>query len=598
MCCRPANVSNIIDNGERGSTFVQEITALGQLICNNSPVFDFDPLTSFCVGEEIEVSQSAQDVDDNQLIYTFCNPLDAIFDGQLHPPPYPIVPYVFPTYSFNSPLGENGLFINPFDGTLTGIPTIIGTFVVGICVEEYQNGALIGRVRRDILVTIDACVPIIQPSIVSDSTNIDGVKIINLCNENNLYIENTTIDTAALLMASWSLKRNNTTLVQSDSSWNLEYTLDTNGRYDGQMIIAKNDLCIDTLDFQINAINGLSTKFEVINDSCKHSPIELINTSILPQGYDTNYNWIIEDSTISYLENTYYLFTRPGQYNIGYVVEVDRFCQDTFYQLFNYQPAPNIIILSPSAEAGCAPLTTTFNNLSAPVDSQYLVEWDFGDNHQSFDISPNHTFTESKKHDIYVSITSPLGCLIDTTFPELINVTSPPVADFTWSILSESEESAVIQLNNLSSFDRYWEWSKGSYLFSNDRDPEIMLDLYTPFDLCLTTYDRYSCVDTICNEINISPKTTLYFPNAFTPNNDGINDKFTPVGRLENLIKYKINIFDRWGKLVFTSKEPFQSWDGTNQGILLSNGVYHYEGIAIGIDQSITEFSGHVALLK
>lgn len=597
-CCRPENVSNIIDNGERGSTFVQEITTTSQLTCNNSPVFDFDPLTSFCAGEEIEYLQSAQDVDGNQLVYTFCNPLDAIFDGQLYPPPYPIVPYVFPTYSFNNPLGETGLFINPFNGTLTGVPNIIGTFVVGICVEEYQNGELIGRVQRDILVTIDACIPVIQPSIVSDSTNIEGVEIINLCNDNNLYIENNTIDTANILAAFWTISKNNTLLLEDESSWNLEYLLDSIGHYDGQMIITKNSFCSDTLDFEVNVINRLSADFEIINDSCKHSPVQLKNESILPEGYDTNFKWIIDDSAISDSENTNYLFARPGQFDISYMVEVDGFCRDTATQLFTYQPAPNIIILSPSEEAGCAPLTTTFTNLSTPIDSQYLVEWDFGDNNQGLGIAPYHTFSDSGNYDIYISITSPLGCIIDTIFPQLINVTPPPIANFNWDIISEADQSAVVQLNNLSSFDRYWEWSKNDNLFSNDRETQLELDLYTSFDLCLNTYDQHSCVDTFCNTLNIIPNTTLYFPNAFTPNKDGINDEFAPIGRLENLTKFEINIFDRWGKLIFSSQDPFQYWDGTNRGSTLPNGVYQYKGTAESIDQININFSGSVVLLK
>lgn len=598
-CCRPENIVNIIDNGERGSTFLQEITALGQLTCNSSPVFDFDPLTSFCVGEEIEFSQSAQDIDGNQLIYTFCNPLDVIFGvANRPPPPPPIIPYLLPLYNVNEPLGENGLFINPFDGALTGTPNIIGTFVVGVCVEEYLNGELIGRVRRDILVTIDACTPIIQPSIISDSTNIEGVEIINLCNDNNLYIENSTIDSTNIFDAYWTISKNNTVLLQNDSSWNLAYLLDSIGHYDGQMVISKNSFCIDTLNFQVNVINNLSAEFEMINDSCKHSPVELKNRSILPESYDTNFKWLVDDSAIADSENTHFLFTRPGQFNVSYIIEADGFCRDTSNQLLNYQPAPNIIILSPSEKAGCAPLTTEFNNLSSPVDSQYLVEWDFGDNNSGLGISPSHIYSDSGSYDIYISITSPLGCAIDTIFPKLITVSSPPIANFTWNIISESEQSAFLQLNNLSSFDRYWEWSSNNNLFSNERETQIELDLYTSFDICLNSYNQHSCVDTICNEINVIPNTTLFFPNAFTPNNDGLNDIFMAVGRLENLVNFKINVFDRWGQLVFSSNDPFQSWDGSNQGKLLPNGVYHYEGTAISIDQSITNFSGSVALVK
>lgn len=66
----------------------------------------------------------------------------------------------------------------------------------------------------------------------------------------------------------------------------------------------------------------------------------------------------------------------------------------------------------------------------------------------------------------------------------------------------------------------------------------------------------------------------LYIPNAFSPNGDGINDLFVMHGEfLQNL---SINIFDRWGKLVFQNRKQDQYWDGTDQGRLLPESVYYY----------------------
>ena len=55
----------------------------------------------------------------------------------------------------------------------------------------------------------------------------------------------------------------------------------------------------------------------------------------------------------------------------------------------------------------------------------------------------------------------------------------------------------------------------------------------------------------------------MFLPNAFTPNDDGTNDTFFPVGRnLEFGSNYDFRIYNRWGTLIWMSKTPYQGWDG------------------------------------
>jgi gliding motility-associated-like protein len=55
----------------------------------------------------------------------------------------------------------------------------------------------------------------------------------------------------------------------------------------------------------------------------------------------------------------------------------------------------------------------------------------------------------------------------------------------------------------------------------------------------------------------------IYFPSAFTPNNDGRNDDFGPLGSLLSLTDYQLSIYNRWGERVFYSNNPFERWKGT-----------------------------------
>ncbi|MBX2983559.1 MAG: CotH kinase family protein [Flavobacteriales bacterium] len=76
---------------------------------------------------------------------------------------------------------------------------------------------------------------------------------------------------------------------------------------------------------------------------------------------------------------------------------------------------------------------------------------------------------------------------------------------------------------------------------------------------------------------HLEPQDYAYFgPNAFTPNGDGINDTWRPVNNVVDLDNYLLQIFDRWGRELFTSTDPFEDWDGKADGKTVPLGVYVY----------------------
>ncbi|HNF45015.1 MAG TPA: gliding motility-associated C-terminal domain-containing protein [Ferruginibacter sp.] len=66
----------------------------------------------------------------------------------------------------------------------------------------------------------------------------------------------------------------------------------------------------------------------------------------------------------------------------------------------------------------------------------------------------------------------------------------------------------------------------------------------------------------------------IYFPNSITPNGDARNDGFGPLGNISAISNYQLNIFNRYGELVFSSKDPSERWNGYYKGKLNSPGSY------------------------
>ena len=65
-------------------------------------------------------------------------------------------------------------------------------------------------------------------------------------------------------------------------------------------------------------------------------------------------------------------------------------------------------------------------------------------------------------------------------------------------------------------------------------------------------------------------------PNAFSPNNDGLNESFAPVFSCEPLV-YRLRIYNRWGQLLYHTDRLDQAWNGEFQGHRVADGVYYYQ---------------------
>ena len=105
----------------------------------------------------------------------------------------------------------------------------------------------------------------------------------------------------------------------------------------------------------------------------------------------------------------------------------------------------------------------------------------------------------------------------------------------------------------------------------------------------------YGCVDydTVC--VYVTKDFNVYIPNAFTPNEDGYNDVFIPVGYGINEIR--LTVFDRWGAQIFTSNETSIGWDGSHKGKQCEQGVYVYKAEVKTMAGHTVQYVGHVTLL-
>lgn len=153
-----------------------------------------------------------------------------------------------------------------------------------------------------------------------------------------------------------------------------------------------------------------------------------------------------------------------------------------------------------------------------------------------------------------------------------------------WHLRAATVPAALTHVWNMGDGTRY----RQEHVFHSYMDLEEHWVL-------LRTVTANGCAAT--DSVLLKPPAHVYFPNAFTPDGDGMNDRFGPVGH--SIDALEITIFDRWGEAVFSSDSTDDLWDGrVNGGPIANTGVYIYKYRVAGLYFPSTEGYGHVTLLK
>lgn len=200
--------------------------------------------------------------------------------------------------------------------------------------------------------------------------------------------------------------------------------------------------------------------------------------------------------------------------------------------------------------------------LSAGTQTSYLWQ----------DSSTSANYTVNKAGIYWVRVSNSYHCSATDSFT-LVSILEPPS-----NFLKKTDSVCSYEGLSISSLNSYidYKWSTGT----TGRNIQVQ----HPGTYVLSVTDANGCTAT--DSIAVSAKYCLqgiYIPTAFTPNGDGTNDFIYPI--LGGIVKfYEFSVFNRWGQLVFTSKELHKGWDGTFNGIPQDPGMftlkctYQFEG--------------------
>jgi gliding motility-associated-like protein len=322
------------------------------------------------------------------------------------------------------------------------------------------------------------------------------------------------------------------------------------------LLISDSEPCDTLLSFVIDEPQPLSSKIE-ITSFCDTSLIKVI-----PIGGTYPYEFILNNS-LPLLTDTAYYVVGAGDYQI--VINDIMGCSTTDTVIINTHDQIEIIIDS-IRDATC--LTSSDGFILAHIVGgvpPYFTNSPLYEN--------NLININDLSRGIYlIEVRDSVNCgnskdveidYIDSVYVDILQ--EDEILYYGESIILNVDYHSSSQLVDFS-------WTPSEGLNCSDCQNPTATPL-TDTDYYLTMVDENGCYSSDSVKIDVV-SNVLYMPNAFTPNNDGLNDKFKSVGYLEGVSNYTLMIFNRYGQFIAEIHDPFTGWDGYYNGKVCHQGTY------------------------
>ncbi|MFK8045227.1 MAG: PKD domain-containing protein [Crocinitomicaceae bacterium] len=387
------------------------------------------------------------------------------------------------------------------------------------------------------------------------------------------FIDSSAIASGNIVQYSWLFGDGTTSRTQ-----NPLHIYQNFGLYSTQLSIISDSGCFDTSRLQIEIYPAPTPSFTYENN-CLISTFT--NTSSIGSGYIDSYFWSLESNFTSTLFEPVYRFSEMNTYQVNLLATSEKGCvADTTVPVV----IANILDakFSLSNQAICSDESVKlFNNSTPHLDSDLSYHWQLG--YGQISNKENSTFTfsanslETQLIDVFFTISSSSGCVDSAFLLDAISVVPLPDAYFSFSPDKPELVNPEVDFTNLSILANNYEWNFGDNNYSTEKDPtHIYKSEAKEYTVTLVASDANNiCFDEHSELLIVQDNILFFIPNSFTPNGSGRNDYYSPqfISGID-IYQFRMQIFNRWGEIVFESFDPAGSWDGRYAGNLVQSGTY------------------------
>nr|WP_321453392.1 PKD domain-containing protein [uncultured Carboxylicivirga sp.] len=253
-----------------------------------------------------------------------------------------------------------------------------------------------------------------------------------------------------------------------------------------------------------------------------------------------------------------------------------------------------------STNAGCYPLEVKFTNYTVG-GSTYV--WEFGDGQTDETRNPTHIYENPGEYTVILTAPGPDDQ--DAVSSQIITVYDHPVADFNVTPEVVWIPNDPIKCTDLSINAVKWTWDFGDGTTSEEQNPSHYYEEQGIYTITLTVENTFGCDNTyVANDvIQANLAGFVEFPDAFAPRADGSRG----VGERDDTIfkpkyrdvdNYNMQIFNRWGQLIFETNDIDEGWNGLYKGKLAPQAVYVYKASGKYVNGVEFRKNGTVLLIR
>lgn len=284
------------------------------------------------------------------------------------------------------------------------------------------------------------------------------------------------------------------------------------------------------------------------------------------------YAWTFGDGNTSTTQSPTHYYASSGAYPVTLIASTTAGCNDTTtvtVSTFADRPKADFDVSEAAVCAGKQFVFTDRSTLTGDA-ARATWKWTFGDGTTGSGATPSKLYKQAGSYPVSMYVISSQGCNSDTAATQ-VTVYPIPVVNAGADIITEPNRPVQLK-STVTPVTANVLWTPPTGL-SDPRQLQPMATLQENQRYIITATGEYGCAAT--DTVLVKVFKELKIPNAFTPNGDGKNDTWHIPG-LEEYRNAIVQVFNRWGQVVYKSVGYTIPWNGVMNGNKLPTGAYYY----------------------
>ena len=414
------------------------------------------------------------------------------------------------------------------------------------------------------------------------------------------FTDNSTTPVGTLTTWTWNFGDGTGNIVRNSAAA-FTHTFALTGTYNVTLKVTTSNGCNSTVRTIPVVVSPQPKPAFTMPTAClPNANVTFTNGSTIADASAMTYLWDFGDpgsgSNTSSAVNGSHTYANNGPFTVTLLATSNAGCDSSLAKLYSdLHPQPTADFTFADPAGVCKGSSTTFIDNSGGADgtlTNWL--WDLGDgsaavNQTGTSTPVTHSYPDTLVYNIKLSITNSFGCKNEVTKPFKVHAFPTVDAGPDRFVL----EGGTITLQpTVTGLDLQYLWLPGTFL-NNDAIATPTVSNVTrdmTYTLTVTAQGGCSTSDIVFVKLLKFP----IIPNTFTPNNDGINDTWR-IDYLDTYPDNRVQVFNRYGQLVFESHGYSKPWDGTYNGKPLPIGTYYY---IIEPKNGRAPLTGYVTIIK